>query len=138
MHQYLMTPQHQIDGGPRPILTPEDLVHLPLPGNISNVTKKEQRALASVGSPIQPCEAKSAVSVCVSAVSVPLSTSNNHKGSHQSTVKCLTANKSKSEARSLDLRSPRRGHLSLCHKTARAVQSRWILLACFTSGRTDM
>lgn len=133
-----MTPQHQINGGDRPILTPEDLVYLPLPRNISNVTEKEQRALASVGSSIQPREVKSAVSVCICCLCPSFHIQQSLKKSHQSTVKCLITKKSKSEARSLDLRSPHRGHLSLCHKTARAEQSRWILLACFTSGRTEM
>lgn len=65
-----------MDGWDRPILISADLVHLPLPGEASSVTKKEQRTQVSVGSLIQPCEAKSLVSGCVSAASVPLPTFN--------------------------------------------------------------
>lgn len=66
-----------MDDWARPILIPADLVHLPLPGEASSMTKKEQRTQVSVGSLIQPCEAKSLVSGCVSAASVPLPTFNN-------------------------------------------------------------
>lgn len=133
MHHYLMTPSDWWRG--QTYFNPSRFSVSATPWEHYYHDKKGAKCTGICRLSIQPHEAKSTVSAFLLSLSLflPPTITKNAIGTQLSVSLC----KSKSGARYLDPRSPCKGHLAPRHKTAWAGQSRWILLACFTTGRTE-